>query len=137
MDKKTFFNEVRQMRSLQREYFKTRDKKILEESKKKERLIDEEIVRVSTIFGDNELNEPKPMQKAIMDNILEAICDYPSHKISESVEALCGAFGTTLSLISVASGSKKHPIEQVRDVLIQMVEQTEEMIKENNHGKEN
>lgn len=43
------FYKVRKMRALQREYFKTRDKQVLQQSKVIEKMIDEEITRVNAL----------------------------------------------------------------------------------------
>ena len=53
MDKKTFFHKVSQMRTAQREYFKTRSSAALAASKLLERQIDEEIKRVKAIMAAN------------------------------------------------------------------------------------
>lgn len=49
MNNKYFFYKVRKMRALQREYFKTRDKQVLQRSKAIEKDIDEEITRVDAL----------------------------------------------------------------------------------------
>lgn len=51
MDKKTFFHKVSQMRTAQREYFKTRSSAALASSKLLERQIDEEIKRAKAIMA--------------------------------------------------------------------------------------
>ena len=47
MNAREFFNKVTQMRSMQKEYFRTRSKTALQESKRLEREIDAEIKRVN------------------------------------------------------------------------------------------
>lgn len=49
MNNKYFYYKVRKMRALQREYFKTRDKQVLQRSKALEKEIDEEIARVDAL----------------------------------------------------------------------------------------
>lgn len=51
MDKKTFFHKVSQMRTAQREYFKTRSSAALASSKLLERQIDEEIKRAKAVMA--------------------------------------------------------------------------------------
>lgn len=51
MNSREFFDKVSLMRRLQREYFKTRSKSVLERSKAVEREIDAEIERVSRMCG--------------------------------------------------------------------------------------
>lgn len=46
MNAREFFDKVAQMRSMQKEYFRTRSKTALQESKRLEREIDMEIARV-------------------------------------------------------------------------------------------
>lgn len=52
MDHKEFYDTVRLMRAKQKEYFKTRSIKTLQECKRLEKLIDDEIVRVDKIMLD-------------------------------------------------------------------------------------
>ena len=54
MNAREFFNKVAQMRSMQKEYFRTRSKTALQESKRLEREIDMEIARVEGIVGKSE-----------------------------------------------------------------------------------
>ena len=54
MNAREFFNKVAQMRSMQKEYFRTRSKTALQESKRLEREIDVEIARVEGIVGKPE-----------------------------------------------------------------------------------
>lgn len=54
MNAREFFNKVAQMRSMQKEYFRTRSKTALQESKRLEREIDMEIARVEWIVGKTE-----------------------------------------------------------------------------------
>ena len=54
MNAREFFNKVAQMRSMQKEYFRTRSKTALQESKRMEREIDMEIARVEGIVGNPE-----------------------------------------------------------------------------------
>ena len=50
MSVKEFFVLVSEMRAMQREYFKTRTNKTLEQSKVLERMVDDEIKRVNNIL---------------------------------------------------------------------------------------
>ena len=50
MSAKEFFVLVSEMRAMQREYFKTRTNKTLEQSKVLERMVDDEIKRVNDIL---------------------------------------------------------------------------------------
>lgn len=54
MNAREFFDKVAQMRSMQKEYFRTRSKTALQESKRLERDIDMEIARVEGIVGKSE-----------------------------------------------------------------------------------
>ena len=54
MNAREFFNKVAQMRSMQKEYFRTRSKTALQESKRLEMEIDMEIARVERIVGKTE-----------------------------------------------------------------------------------
>lgn len=54
MNAREFFDKVAQMRSMQKEYFRTRSKTALQESKRLERKIDMEIARVEGIVGKSE-----------------------------------------------------------------------------------
>ena len=51
MNPKEFFDKVAEMRSAQKEYFRTRSQQALSESKRLEREIDMEIARVEGIVG--------------------------------------------------------------------------------------
>ena len=51
-----FFDLVSQMRQAQKEYFKTRNTSILQQSKSLERQVDAEIERVNKLFAEPELN---------------------------------------------------------------------------------
>lgn len=51
MNSKEFYLNVREMRALQRDYFKTKDKAILKKCKVLEAIIDKEIQRVDRITG--------------------------------------------------------------------------------------
>ena len=51
-----FFDHVSQMRQAQKEYFKTRNTSILQQSKSLERQVDAEIERVNKLFAEPELN---------------------------------------------------------------------------------
>lgn len=57
MNAREFFDKVAQMRSMQKEYFRTRSKTALQESKRLEREIDMEIERVWGIVGKPEDTE--------------------------------------------------------------------------------
>lgn len=57
MNAREFFSKVAQMRSMQKEYFRTRSKTALQESKRLEREIDMEIARVEEIVGKIHLPE--------------------------------------------------------------------------------
>lgn len=52
MNSKQFFEAVAKMRQLQKEYFKTRSSIALYASKKQEKLIDDEIDRVSVVLSE-------------------------------------------------------------------------------------
>lgn len=54
MNAREFFDKVAQMRSMQKEYFRTRSKTALQESKRLEREVDMEIERVEGIVGKTE-----------------------------------------------------------------------------------
>lgn len=54
MNAREFFDKVAQMRSMQKEYFRTRSRTALQESKRLEREIDMEIARVEGIVGKTE-----------------------------------------------------------------------------------
>lgn len=51
MKAREFFELVSRMRDLQKQYFATRDRQILQQSKQIERQIDEEICRVRNILA--------------------------------------------------------------------------------------
>lgn len=55
MTPRQFFDKVREMRRLQKEYFRTRDSIILEKSRQAEKEIDTEIKRVTDILTGNEI----------------------------------------------------------------------------------
>lgn len=57
MTAKEFFDLVSDMRSKQKEYFRTRSTSVLNESKALERLVDAEIRRVNEIMNDNKENK--------------------------------------------------------------------------------
>ncbi len=57
MDARQFFERVKTMRHFQKEYFRTRSRTALQQSKALEREIDEEIDRVN-----RQLNLPEPKQ---------------------------------------------------------------------------
>ena len=57
MKPKEFFDNVAEMRSMQKEYFRTRSKTALQESKRLEREIDMEIARVEGIVGKPECED--------------------------------------------------------------------------------
>ena len=57
MTAKEFFDLVSDMRSKQKEYFRTRSSSVLSESKALERLVDAEIRRVNEIMNDNKENK--------------------------------------------------------------------------------
>lgn len=50
MNAREFFNLVSNMRDKQKEYFRTRDRAVLAESKRLERMVDSEITRVDEIL---------------------------------------------------------------------------------------
>ena len=52
MDAKAFFDLVSRMRTMQKEYFKTRSKSSLEQSKTLEKRVDAEIERVNKILEE-------------------------------------------------------------------------------------
>lgn len=51
MKPREFYDNVKKMRELQKEYFKTRDKNILSESILQEKIVDDEINRVEAILN--------------------------------------------------------------------------------------
>lgn len=51
MDAKQFYNEVKEMRRLQRLYFKTRNREVMRKAQKIEQVIDDEIERVEKIIN--------------------------------------------------------------------------------------
>lgn len=53
MNPKEFFDAVRRMRKLQKDYYSTRDKQILKQCIDAEKAIDAEISRVESILGNN------------------------------------------------------------------------------------
>ena len=55
MNAKQFFTIVSQMRQAQKDYFKTRDKEVLNKSIRLERQVDEEIDRVNKIISNKQL----------------------------------------------------------------------------------
>lgn len=54
MTAKEFFDLVSEMRSKQKEYFRTRSASVLTESKRLEKVIDDEIARVQKIINDRQ-----------------------------------------------------------------------------------
>lgn len=52
MNSRDFFDKVALMRQLQKEYFKTRSKTVLEQCKVVEKEVDVEIKRVNAIIGN-------------------------------------------------------------------------------------
>lgn len=56
MKAREFFELVSRMRDLQKQYFATRDRQILQQSKQVERQIDEEICRVRIILANKSSN---------------------------------------------------------------------------------
>lgn len=52
MNSRVFFDKVDLMRQLQKEYFKTRSKTVLEQCKVVEKEVDVEIKRVNAIIGN-------------------------------------------------------------------------------------
>lgn len=56
MKPQEFFELVSKMRDLQKQYFATRDRQILQQSKQVERQIDEEICRVRIILANKSSN---------------------------------------------------------------------------------
>lgn len=52
MRKIEFFEAVVKLRELQKDYFKTRSSMALSASKRQEKLIDDEIVRVNTVLSN-------------------------------------------------------------------------------------
>lgn len=63
MDAKEFFEKVVKMREAQKNYFKTRSSMALQLSKRLEKEIDEEIVRVNQI-----INKPNPQSSLFGEN---------------------------------------------------------------------
>lgn len=54
MDAKSFFRKVEQMRKAQKEYFRTKSGRALNESKQLERAIDAEIERVNRVMAERQ-----------------------------------------------------------------------------------
>lgn len=59
MNSRVFFDKVALMRQLQKEYFKTRSKSVLEHCKVLEKEVDVEIKRVNAILGN------QPIEKSL------------------------------------------------------------------------
>lgn len=59
MNSRDFFDKVALMRRLQQEYFKTRNKSVLEQCKAVEKEVDVEIKRVNAILGN------QPIEKSL------------------------------------------------------------------------
>lgn len=59
MNSRVFFDKVTLMRQLQKEYFKTRSKTVLEQCKVVEKEVDVEIKRVNAILGN------QPIEKSL------------------------------------------------------------------------
>lgn len=59
MNSRDFFDKVALMRQLQKEYFKTRSKSVLEQCKVVEKEVDVEINRVNAILGN------QPIEKSL------------------------------------------------------------------------
>lgn len=59
MNRRVFFDKVALMRRLQKEYFKTRSKSVLEQCKVLEKEVDVEINRVNAILGN------QPIEKSL------------------------------------------------------------------------
>lgn len=59
MNSRVFFDKVALMRQLQKEYFKTRSKTVLEQCKVIEKEVDVEIKRVNAILGN------QPIEKSL------------------------------------------------------------------------
>lgn len=59
MDGRQFFERVKIMRHFQKEYFKTRSRTALQQSKALEREIDEEIDRVNRLLNLPEYKQPE------------------------------------------------------------------------------
>lgn len=59
MNSRVFFDKVALMRQLQKEYFKTRSKSVLEQCKVVEHEVDVEIKRVNAILGN------QPIEKSL------------------------------------------------------------------------
>lgn len=59
MNSRAFFEKVALMRQLQKEYFKTRSKSVLEQCKAVEKEVDVEVKRVNAILGN------QPIEKSL------------------------------------------------------------------------
>lgn len=59
MNNRQFFERVKMMRHFQKEYFKTRSRTALQQSKALEREIDEEIDRVNRLLNLPEYKQPE------------------------------------------------------------------------------
>lgn len=57
MNSRVFFDKVALMRRLQKEYFKTRSKTVLEQCKVVEKEVDVEIKRVNAIIGNQPIEQ--------------------------------------------------------------------------------
>lgn len=60
MNAREFFELVAEMRTAQKEYFRTRDRQALARSKSAEALVDSEISRVRVLTAASEMNNAKP-----------------------------------------------------------------------------
>lgn len=60
MNAREFFELVAEMRTAQKEYFRTRDRQSLARSKSVEALVDSEISRVRVLTAASEMNNAKP-----------------------------------------------------------------------------
>lgn len=71
MENKDFRNLVSSMRNLQKEYFRTRDRSILTNCRKKEKLVDEEINGIQNIFSVQINEQKKTFVKSYIVRFLE------------------------------------------------------------------
>lgn len=60
MNHRQFFDRVVQLRRFQKEYFKTRDKGVLQQAKALEQEIDNEIARVQNLLDAAQTMKPDP-----------------------------------------------------------------------------
>jgi len=122
MDAKDFFMAVREMRRLQKEYFKNRDQNILKASCSQEKVIDTEIARVEAILGER-LSEAdtRTLNEKISDGILELFKKY-SVEPQEGLEELSTAYLSIILAIGAEIGYG-NPKAFAQDLIEQLMQQ--------------